>query len=69
MTRQDNCPYCDKIPPDSGLNPICDRCQETYRQVWRELYDTDPEFRAEADRWHPVCSPEGQAILSKLDTL
>ena len=30
------------------------------------MTETDPAFRAEIDRWHPISSPEGQAILNQL---
>jgi len=57
--------YCGQIT-DPDANPICDVCQHEYAEAVQELYDTDPAFRAEIDRWVPLESPEGQHILSSI---
>jgi hypothetical protein len=55
---------CEELP---RADQPCPTCQQVHREVWQELYETNPEFRAEMDKWHSIDSPEGQAILAQLD--
>ena len=65
MTSTPDC-TCSQIT-DPDANPICDACQQMHAEVVQELYETNPEFRAELDRWFPVDSPEGQRILATIE--